>query len=780
MPGSGSIDGIVSGLDTTSIVDAIIEYERRPAFYMEVDQAQKTNIITTLKALQAKVFAFQSKSQQLTYKASFEKASVSVTDESYLTATASGRVGVGSYDLRVNSVARNHQIASQGFSADELNSFGTGTIQIGVGSASAQIITIDASNNNLTSIKDAINDAKVGITASIINDGSSSSPYRLILSADATGLSNDISITSNLTGGANFNYSTTSFDAPENLVMDSGSSSQISLGASAAYTGSINKNYTFTVQGTGSQTIGTDNVTIDWTDGTDSGSIVVTQADFETDLVGVGADGLKLSFSAGELNAGDIFQVQTFAPLLQESASAEIQFGSTGGSGSPITVVSQNNTFHNVIAGVVLDIKDETPTGEWVTVTTDIDVSGIKKAIQGFIDAFNDINTFIDKQNTYTEETGESGVLLGDSIIQTMQSRIRSLFSTEINTESDQFKYLSSIGIRTGADGKLTIKDSSRLEEALAENLDDIIALFTDSGYASTSAIELISASTDSREGDDIIVDITQAAAQGYFTGVGLTDPGSSSLVLDSTNNRLKITVNGRESEDIVLTAKSYDSSAELVSELQTRIDSDTSIGITGLSVSWVDDGGGSGHLVLTSDAYGKTSKVSVSTSVDNNAAVWLGLGVGVATDGLDVEGTINGEEASGAGQYLTGLGENETTAGLKLKITLDASQVGSGSEGTITLAKGVASKMNALLTSLTKSQTGLLDSRINSYQGQVDNLIDRIADFDERLVLRRERLLLQFQRMEAVLGQLGAVGDYITSQTASLNANWSQIAKNG
>jgi len=779
MPGSNSIDGIISGLDTTAIVDAIIEFERRPALFMEIDQAQKTNIISTLKALQAKVFAFQSKSQILTYKASFEKSLVAVTDESYLTATASGRVGVGSYDLRVNSVARNHQIASQGFSADELNAFGTGIIEIGVGSASAQTITIDASNNNLTAIKDAINDAKVGITASIINDGSSSNPYRLILSADDTGLSNDISITSNLTGGANFNYSTTSFDAPENLVMDSGSSSQISLGASAAYTGSVNKAYTFTVQGTGSQTIGTDNITIDWTDGTDSGSIVVTQADFETDLVGAGADGLKLSFSAGELNAGDVFQVQTFASLLQESSNAEIQFGSTGGSGSPITVVSENNKFHNVIAGVVLDIKDETPTGEWVTVTTNVDVSGIKQAIKGFIDAYNDVSTFIDNQNKYTEETGESGVLLGDSIVQTMQSRLRSLFSTAVNTETDQFQYLSSIGIRTGADGKMSIKDSGRLEDALRENLDDVIALFTDSGYASTSAIELVLATTDSREGENYDVDITQAAAQGYYTGVGLTDPGSSSLVLDSTNNRLKITVNGRESEEIVLTAKSYDSSTELVNELQLRIDSDRSIGTAGLTVSWVDDGGGNGHLVLTSSAYGKTSKVAVNTSIDNNAAILLGLGAGVTTDGLDVEGTINGEEASGSGQYLTGDGDNETTAGLKLKITLDASQVGSGTEGTITLAKGVASKMNVLLTSLTKSQSGLLDSRISSYQGQVDNLADRIAEFDERLVLRRKRLLLQFQRMESVLGQLAAQGDYIASQVSSLNANWAQIAGN-
>ena len=86
---------------------------------------------------------------------------------------------------------------------------------------------------------------------------------------------------------------------------------------------------------------------------------------------------------------------------------------------------------------------------------------------------------------------------------------------------------------------------------------------------------------------------------------------------------------------------------------------------------------------------------------------------------------------------------------------------------------------MNVLLTGLTESQTGLLDSRIASYQGQVDNLADRIADFDERMVLRRKRLMLRFQRMEEVLGQLGAQGDYIASQVSSLNANWAQISRN-
>jgi flagellar hook-associated protein 2 len=778
MPGFSSIEGLFSGLNTTEIIDAIMEYERRPAALMEADQSDKTAIITTLKALQAKVFAVQSKAQQLTYKATFEKAGISVSDESYLTATANSRVASGSYAFQVRSVARNHQIASQGFSADDITAFGTGTIQIALGSGSPQTITIDASNNSLTAIKDAINNARLGVTATVINDGSSSNPYRLILSADKTGLSNSISVTSSLTGGPNLNFSTASFDAPEAVVMDTGSSSQIALGATAAFTGSVNKTYTLTVQGAGSQVVGTDNITIDWTDGTNSGSIVVTQADVEVELVGAGADGLKLSFSSGELTAGDSIQVQTFAPLLQRASNAEIAFGSTGGTGSPITIVSETNKFQNVIAGLVLDVKNETPAGQFVTITTDTDVNAIKQSIQGFLDAYNDVNKFVDEQNKYDPKTEQGGVLLGDTIIQTMQYSLRRLLSSTVNASSERYRHLSSIGIRTGQDGKLSIRDSSRLEQALREDLDDVIALFTDSGYASTGAIEMVSAAPHAREGDDYAVDITRAATQGLYTGTTIADPGATPITLNTTNNRLRLVINGRTSNEIVLTAKSYDSVAELVNELQMRIDGDTRIGSLGVDVTWAEDAAGSGHLVLTSSAYGSKSTVTLDTTISNSAATGIGLAGGTAVTGMDVQGTINGEEAIGSGQFLTGKGENATTAGLKLKITLTEDQVTGGAEGTITLAKGLASKLSSLLDSLTATGSGLLDSRITSYENQIQNLTDRIAEFDKRLALRRERLQGDFQRMEEMLAQLSAQGDYIMSQVANFNANWGQMTQ--
>jgi flagellar hook-associated protein 2 len=55
-------------------------------------------------------------------------------------------------------------------------------------------ITIDPSNNTLSGIRDAINSANIGVTASIINDGSAS-PYRLVLTSNTTGLANSMKIT---------------------------------------------------------------------------------------------------------------------------------------------------------------------------------------------------------------------------------------------------------------------------------------------------------------------------------------------------------------------------------------------------------------------------------------------------------------------------------------------------------------------------------------------------------------------------------------------------------
>jgi flagellar hook-associated protein 2 len=59
--------------------------------------------------------------------------------------------------------------------------------------SSTRSVAIDSSNNSLQGIRDAINAAKIGVTASIVNDGGAK-PNRLVLSSDEIGATNNLNI----------------------------------------------------------------------------------------------------------------------------------------------------------------------------------------------------------------------------------------------------------------------------------------------------------------------------------------------------------------------------------------------------------------------------------------------------------------------------------------------------------------------------------------------------------------------------------------------------------
>ncbi|MFZ1685124.1 MAG: flagellar filament capping protein FliD, partial [Candidatus Zixiibacteriota bacterium] len=115
----------------------------------------------------------------------------------------------------------------------------------------------------------------------------------------------------------------------------------------------------------------------------------------------------------------------------------------------------------------------------------------------------------------------------------------------------------------------------------------------------------------------------------------------------------------------------------------------------------------------------------------------------------------------------------NANTAGLKIRVTLDQSQVGNGTKGTITLAKGIGAKLNDLLDSFTASGNGMIDRQIKSYQTQVDSIKARIEEMNARLATKREDLFTRFNAMETALQQLSSQQQWLTGQLNSINANW-------
>ena len=768
---SSTIQGIISNLDTDAIVEAIMAVEHKNVDLLTNRKTEKTNELTTWQSINTLFLALKTQTSLLARSSTWESATIDVSDEDVLTATATGTVQTGTYYFSVNSLAQNHQIASQGYADTDQTEIGTGgTFVIKLGDTVSRTITIDSTNNTLNTLKDAINNLDMGVTATIINDGSSSKPYRLVLSSDDTGTDNRITLTNSITGGTTVDFANSSFDAPETVSWSSAATSIVSLGDTASCTGTQNKTYTFTVGGSGTQTVGSGDITLNWTDGTNSGSVVVSQADQEVALTGTGSDGLKLSFEAGDLVAGDTFEVNTFSPVLQIAQDASISVGNTSGGGSPVTIKSHSNTITDLIPGVRLDLKKTSSAP--ITVQTAPDVESMKTQLNQFISSYNNVVSAVNQQFSYNSDTKETGTLMGDMYLMNIHSNLRSVIGSAVSGASTDYNMLTSIGIRTDANGKLYISDASDLDDALNSHLEDVIKLFKTSGNSSNDKITFLSASSDAKANTSgYAVNITQVATKGSYQGITINDPSTTNLTIDSTNDNLVVSIDGTTSGTISLTNKTYTSGAELAAEMEAQINADETLGNRNVSVSWTD-AGDTGYMIITSTTYGSNSKVSIGTAPSNSAHTVLGFIGGTETAGLNVAGTINGEAATGVGQILTGNDGNTNTDGVRIQVNLTEDDLNSDdSEGTVTITKGLATLTDELLARFTDSRTGTITYQANSIQKQIDDIQNQIDDQEERLANRKEDLYTQYSALEEALAAFQTQSSYLEAQMNYLNS---------
>lgn len=207
-----------TNLDVNNIVSQLMVVERQPLNRLNVTEASYQTKLTAYGSIKGAMASFQSTMQNLSSSSKFIRLEATLSDDTILSATASSIAFAGSYSLEVTSLAQSQQLAATGQTSSSAAigggtettvtfDFGTingGTLDpatqkyTGVTSFSSngngtKSITIDSSNNSLQGIRDTINAAKIGVTATIINDGSGT-PFRLALSSDTKGVSNNLKI----------------------------------------------------------------------------------------------------------------------------------------------------------------------------------------------------------------------------------------------------------------------------------------------------------------------------------------------------------------------------------------------------------------------------------------------------------------------------------------------------------------------------------------------------------------------------------------------------------
>lgn len=182
--------GIGSGIDIDTLVSGLVDAERQPIDRRLTEDETRANallsafgdIATTLTALNTSV-------KSLATPSSFQSTNTTSSSSSLVSATSDETAIPGSYVVSVTEIAKAQTLSSKTYAATT-DVVGTGTLSITVGSGTPVSITVDSTNNSLSGIRDAINAASVGATASIVKDGSA---YRLLVTSD-TGASNALSL----------------------------------------------------------------------------------------------------------------------------------------------------------------------------------------------------------------------------------------------------------------------------------------------------------------------------------------------------------------------------------------------------------------------------------------------------------------------------------------------------------------------------------------------------------------------------------------------------------
>lgn len=194
--------GIGSGLDVAGLVNKLIAAERTPV---------ESRLATKETGLQARLSAFgqirgaldKLKSALDALKSPTLLNSVqasSANDTRFTVSTTTGAVP-GSYAVEVSSLATAQKLTSGVFAgADAV--VGTGTLNLSLGGSSASV-TIDASNNTLAGIRNAINAARdadgqpLGLSATLVTSTGGAEPAGtyLVLTSAKTGAANTITVT---------------------------------------------------------------------------------------------------------------------------------------------------------------------------------------------------------------------------------------------------------------------------------------------------------------------------------------------------------------------------------------------------------------------------------------------------------------------------------------------------------------------------------------------------------------------------------------------------------
>jgi flagellar hook-associated protein 2 len=158
-----SIDGLISGLNTTQIVTQLMQVEARPQTSLKNNLQTQQSVTASYRSINATLAALQTAATALTGTPAWEAVSASSSSDA-VTATATAGTAVGNLTFNVTSLAKPHVVTSL-VATEQPATTGFGVlVYIGDGPATH----LDVATDDAQGVADAVNAAKLGIRATVL------------------------------------------------------------------------------------------------------------------------------------------------------------------------------------------------------------------------------------------------------------------------------------------------------------------------------------------------------------------------------------------------------------------------------------------------------------------------------------------------------------------------------------------------------------------------------------------------------------------------------------
>lgn len=513
------IGGMASGLDTTTIIEQLMMFERKPIVALQQRKSAISQKDSAFQAINTRLSALKSKLGDLTMERNLKAKKVTTSADSVLSAAAGAGAAEGTYRIKVNQLATATSVGSAvgldkaalGKTAlsnvpfSELKPANTTAIKAGTFTIGGATFRIEDESATLDDVIAAIN-----VAGGKAPDASYRPGKVVVLDANGAAyypVDGDPSLP-NLTG---LGGAAASLTANGQIQLDVALNRNVAIGS-----GADTSNF-LTVAGLKSPTVDGDIRT-----GARMSVVQVTKplndANFATPITGDAdgkgvfkINGVEISYDLtndalndvlNRINSSGAGVVASYNSIedrlvltnkttgnaaigLEDvtgnflAAAKLVGASQTTGQNARITIdgvagilESSTNEFKNVVPGLIFTAKEEKPS-DWTTITVSSDTDATVNTIKGFINEFNATIDAIEAARA------KGKPLAGDSALSGIMSKLYRLVYEPVSGLSGAQTTLSSIGIgTTAADRKHLSLDEAKFKEVLANNPDRVAELF--------------------------------------------------------------------------------------------------------------------------------------------------------------------------------------------------------------------------------------------------------------------------------------------------------------